>query len=74
MYGCRTNFVTLLGGEGIHRLELLFITHGDMDLPAVLQLLSAVYPGAAIAPVMFEGTGADLVRQELNLESPLYRY
>lgn len=63
-----------LRGEGIHRLELLFITHGDMDhaggAPAII---SGIPIGAAIAPVMFEGTGADLVRQELESRGvPLY--
>ncbi|NMA54731.1 MAG: DNA internalization-related competence protein ComEC/Rec2 [Firmicutes bacterium] len=63
-----------LRSEGVHRLELMFLTHGDLDhtggAPAIL---SSMPVGAVIAPASFEGPGAELVRRELEQRGiPLY--
>jgi competence protein ComEC len=63
-----------LRSQGIHRLELVFFTHGDTDHvgggPAILNALPV---GAAIIPATFGGGGADLIKKEaVERGIPLY--
>lgn len=63
-----------LRAQGIHRLELVFISHGDSDhaggAPAVI---SALPVGAVMVPATFDGIGADLVKKETEQRGvPLY--
>lgn len=63
-----------LRSQGVHRLEVLFLTHGDLDhtggAPAVL---SGLPVGAVVAPPGFERTGPFLVLDLLREKGiPLY--
>ena len=63
-----------LRAQGVHRLELVFFTHGDMDhTGGGAAIISGVPVGAVIAPANFDGIGADLIRGELEQRGvPLY--
>lgn len=63
-----------LRSQGVHRLEVLFLTHGDVDhaggAPAVLAGLPV---GAVIAPPGFDRTGPSTVLDQLREKGiPLY--
>lgn len=63
-----------LRAQGVHRLELVFLTHGDTDhAGGAAAIISSMPVGAVIAPATFEGTGAGFVRAELERRGvPLY--
>jgi competence protein ComEC len=59
---------------GIHRLELIVLTHGDIDhIGGAPALINTIPVGAVIVPSAFAGVGAELVLQGLELRGiPVY--